>query len=78
MVTLSIWRCVAVVEYLPRVQPLISRFVYVDLNQRTTKMLIDESKMAADGSFSFLNRRKKHSNLKFKLLFMIETQTNSH
>ena len=32
-------------EYLDRVQPLISRIVYVYLNQRTTKLLIDESKM---------------------------------
>ena len=40
-------------------------------------MLIDESKMAVDSSFSFLNLRKQHTNLKLKLLFKIETQTNS-
>ena len=39
-------------------------------------MLIDESKMAVDSSFSFLNLRKQHTNLKLKLLFKIETQTN--
>ena len=39
-------------------------------------MLIDESKMAADSSFSFLNLRKQHTNLKLKLPFKIETQTN--
>ena len=37
-------------------------------------MLIDESKMAVDSSFSFLNLRKQHTNLKLKLLFKIETQ----
>ena len=37
-------------------------------------MLIDESKMRANSSFSFLNRRKRHTNLKLKLLFNIETQ----
>ena len=31
--------------------------------------------MAIDGSFSFLNRRKRHTNLKLKLLFKIDTQT---
>ena len=36
-------------------------------------MLIDESKMAVDSSFSFLNLRKQHTNLKLKLLFKIET-----
>ena len=35
-------------------------------------MLIDESKMAVDSSFSFLNQRKQHTNLKLKLLFKIE------
>ena len=40
-------------------------------------MLIDESKMAVDSSFSFLNLRKQHTNLKLKFLFKIETQTNS-
>ena len=40
-------------------------------------MLIDESKMAVDSSFSFLNLRKQQTNLKLKLLFKIETQTNS-
>ena len=40
-------------------------------------MLIDESKMAVDSSFSFLNLRKHHTNLKLKLLFKIETQTLS-
>ena len=40
-------------------------------------MLIDESKMAVDSSFSFLNLRKQTTNLKLKLLFKIETQTNS-
>ena len=40
-------------------------------------MLIDESKMAVDSSFGFLNLRKQHTNLKLKLLFKIETQTNS-
>ena len=43
------------VEYLARVQPLISKIVHVDLNQRTTKMLIDESKMTVDSFSSFLN-----------------------
>ena len=38
-------------------------------------MLIDESKMAVDSSFSFLNLRKQLSNLKLKLLFKIETHT---
>ena len=38
-------------------------------------MLIDESKMAVDSSFSFLNLRKQHTNLKLKLLCKIETQT---
>ena len=38
-------------------------------------MLIDESKMAVDSSFSFLNLRKQHTNLKLKLLFKIETRT---
>ena len=37
-------------------------------------MLIDKSKMAVDSSFSFLNLRKQHTNLKLKLLFKIETQ----
>ena len=37
-------------------------------------MLIDESKMAVDSSFSFLNLRKQHSNFKLKFLFKIETQ----
>ena len=40
-------------------------------------MLIDKSKMAVDSSFSFLNLRKHHTNLKLKLLFKIETQTLS-
>ena len=31
--------------------------------------------MAVDSSFSFLNRRKQHTNLKLKLLFKIDTQT---
>ena len=31
-------------------------------------MLIDESKMAVDSFFSFLNLRKQHTNLKLKLL----------
>ena len=44
---------------------------------REREMLIDESKMAVDSSFSFLNLRKQHTNLKLKLLFKIETQTNS-
>ena len=35
-------------------------------------MLIDESKMAVDSSFSFLNLRKQHTNLKLKLLFKIK------
>ena len=38
-------------------------------------MLNDESKMAVDSSFSFLNLIKQHTNLKLKLLFKIETQT---
>ena len=38
-------------------------------------MLIDESKMAVDSSFSLLNLRKQHPNLKLTLLFKIETQT---
>ena len=38
-------------------------------------MLIDESKMAVDSSFSLLNLRKQHTNLKLTLLFKIETQT---
>ena len=38
-------------------------------------MLIDESKMAVDSSFSFSNLRKQHTNLKLKLLFKIETHT---
>ena len=38
-------------------------------------MLIDESKMAVDSSFTFLNLRKQHTNLKLKLLFKIKTQT---
>ena len=42
-----------------------------------TEMLIDELKMAVDSSFSFLNLRRQHTNLKLKLLFKIETQTNS-
>ena len=50
-----IYEC-AIVEYLARVQPLISRIVRVDLNQKTTKIVIDESKMAVHSSFSFLNR----------------------
>ena len=37
-----------------------------------TEMSIDESKMAVDSSFSFLNLRKQHTNLKLKLLFRIE------
>ena len=41
-------------------------------------MLIDESKIAVDSSFSFLNLRKQHTNLKLKLLFKIETQNHSH
>ena len=36
-------------------------------------MLIDESKMTVDSSFSFLNLKKQHINLKLKLLFKIET-----
>ena len=40
-------------------------------------MLIDESKMAVDSSFSFLNLRKQHTSLKLKLLFKIETQALS-
>ena len=31
-------------------RPLFSRIVLVDLNQRTTEMLIDESKMAINSS----------------------------
>ena len=38
-------------------------------------MLIDESKLAVDSSFSFANLRKHHTNLKLKLLFKIETKT---
>ena len=38
-------------------------------------MLIDESKMAVESSFSFLNLRKQYTNLKLKLLFNIETRT---
>ena len=38
-------------------------------------MLIDESKMAVDSSFIFLNLRKQHTNLKLKLLLKIETRT---
>ena len=41
-------------------------------------MLIDESKMAVDSCFSFLNLRKQHTNLKLKLLFKIETQLPTH
>ena len=37
-------------------------------------MLIDESKMAVDSSFSFLNLRKQHTNLKLTLPFEIEAQ----
>ena len=37
-------------------------------------MLIDESKMAVDSSFSFLNLRKQHTNPKLKLLFKSDTQ----
>ena len=37
-------------------------------------MLIDESKLAVDSSFSFLNLGKEHTNLKLKLLFKIKTQ----
>ena len=37
-------------------------------------MFIDESKIAVDRFFSFLNLRKQHVNLKLKLLFKIETQ----
>ena len=40
-------------------------------------MLIDESKMAVDSSFSFLNLRKQRTNLKLKLLFKIEALTLS-
>ena len=40
-------------------------------------MLIDESKMAVDSFFSFLNLRKQNTNHKLKLLFKIRTQTNS-
>ena len=32
--------------------------------------------MAVDSSFSFLNLRKQQTNLKLKLLFKIEPQTN--
>ena len=35
---------VAIVEYLAGVQPLISKIVHIDLNQRTTEMLIVERK----------------------------------
>ena len=45
--------------YLARVQPLIPRIAHVGWNYRTTEMLIDESKMAVDSSFSFLNLRKQ-------------------
>ena len=38
-------------------------------------MLIDKSKMAVDSSFSFLNLRKQHTNLKLKLLFKVKTHT---
>ena len=38
-------------------------------------MLIDELKMAVDSSFSFLNLRKQHTNLKLTLIFKIETYT---
>ena len=38
-------------------------------------MLVDESKIAVDSFFSFLNLRKQPTNLKLKLLFKIETQT---
>ena len=41
-------------------------------------MSIDESKMSVDSSFSFLNLRKQHTNLKLKLLFKIKTQNPSH
>ena len=43
-----------------------------------TEMLIGESKMAIDSSFSFLNLRKQHTNLKLKLLVKIETQNHFH
>ena len=58
---------------LARVQPLISGIVHVDLSQRTTKVLIDQSKMAVDSFVSFLNRRKQHTNLKLNYyLFKIK------
>ena len=41
-------------------------------------MLIDESKMAVDSSFSFLDFRKQDTNLKWKLLLKIETQKHSY
>ena len=37
-------------------------------------MLIDESKITVNSSFSVLNLRKQHTNLKLKLLFKIQTQ----
>ena len=37
-------------------------------------MSIEESKMAVDSLFSFLNLRKQHTNLKLKLLFKIDIQ----
>ena len=63
------------IKHLPWARPLIFRIVHVDLNQRTTKMLIDKLKTAINISISFLHCRKQHTNLKLKrYLFKIETK----
>ena len=61
--------------YLARVQLLISKIVHVDLNQRTTKMFVDESNIAVDTFVSFLNNRKQQTKLKLRTFnFRLKTK----
>ena len=60
------------IEYFATVQPLSSRIVHADLNQRTNTMLIDEAKMVVDSSESFelQKSRKQHTNLKSRTFYL--------
>ena len=44
--------------------------VHIHLNQRTTKMLIDESKLQLIVQLNFLNCKKQHTNLKLRTFYL--------
>ena len=44
--------------------------VHIHLNQRTTKMLIDESKLQLIVKLNFLNCKKQHTNLKLRTFYL--------